>query len=143
MQGDLPVNRGEQPRGRWVVGLEDRPLLRLGGLLGLLEAVPVAGQRPDLSQQRRRRGQRAPLRVFVAQGAGQNECIEPVVFDRGDAVALPGSGGDAWRHREHGVALGLQVLDEHPFGALDRDRQGFPVLVQRGVEFGSGLSVTG
>jgi hypothetical protein len=45
--------------------------------------------------------------MLVAQGVGEHEGVEPVVFDRSDPVALPGPGGDAWGHREHGVASGL------------------------------------
>jgi hypothetical protein len=97
VQGDLPVDRGEQPRRRGVVGLQDRPRLGFGGLLGLLETISVTGQRPDLSQQRRRRDQRSPVRVLVAQGVGQDERVEPVVLDRSDPVALPRPGGDARR----------------------------------------------
>jgi hypothetical protein len=76
------------------------------------------------------------VRVLVAKGVGQDERVEPVVFDRGDPVALPRSSGDARGHREDGVTAGVQVLDEDSFGALDGDRQGCPVLGKCGVELG-------
>ena len=122
-QRDLPVHRGEQPDRRRVVGLQDHPQLVLHRLLGLQQPVPVAGQRLDLGQQRRRHRQRPPVGVLVAQRVGEHERVEPVVLDRGDLVALPGARRDPRRHREHDMTVRLQLLDQQPLGALDRDRQ--------------------
>jgi hypothetical protein len=78
-----------------VVGLQDHPQLRFHRLLGLLQPVPVPGERLDLGQQRRRDGQRPPVLMFVAQRVGQHERVKAVVFDRGDSVTLACSGSDA------------------------------------------------
>ncbi len=51
-EGDLAVHRGEQPRRCRVVGLQDRPQLGLGRLLGLEQPVTVARERPKLGEQR-------------------------------------------------------------------------------------------
>jgi hypothetical protein len=79
-QRDLPVDRGEQPRWGWVVGLQDRAQLRLGALLGGQQPVTVAGQRPQLGQQRAAPRQRPPVGVLVAQGVGQHERVKDVVL---------------------------------------------------------------
>jgi hypothetical protein len=42
---------GQPCRGR-VIGLQDHAQLMLSGLLGFPQTGPVAGERPDLSQQR-------------------------------------------------------------------------------------------
>jgi hypothetical protein len=55
------------PGRRWMVGLQDGAQLRLGALLGSQQPVPVAGQRPQLSQDRAWDRQRPPVGVLMAQ----------------------------------------------------------------------------
>jgi hypothetical protein len=135
-QGDLPVDRGEQPRRCRVVGLQDGAQLRFGALLGGQQPVPVAGQGADLSQQWARQRQRPPVGVLMAEAVGQHERVEDVVLAAGGPVALPGPGRDPGRDRIDEVPAGLQVLNQQAFGAFDRHRQPRPELAQLTVELG-------
>jgi hypothetical protein len=72
--------------------------------------------------------------VLVPQGVGEHERVEPVVLDRGHAVALPGAGRDPRGHREHDMAVILQVLDEQALAALHGYREPTAVPGERGVE---------
>ncbi len=74
--------------------------------------------------------------VLVAEGVGEDEGVEAIVLGR-YSIALPGPSGDPGRHREHGMAPGLQVLDQEPLGALQGDRCSLAVAAQLVVEIGS------
>jgi hypothetical protein len=62
--------------------------LRLDALLGLQQSVPVAGERAQLGEGRGGDGQRALVRVLVAQSVGQGEGVENVALAAGHPVAL-------------------------------------------------------
>ena len=47
--------------------------------------------------------------VLVAQRVCEHERIEPIVFDRGDFVALPRLGGDPRRDRDDLVTAVLEM----------------------------------
>ena len=126
----------EQPRCREVVGLQDGAKLRLGALLGDQQPIPVAGQRPQLRQQRAAGWQRPPMGVLVAQGVGQHERVEHVVLAAGSPVALPGAGRDPRTDRIDPMPAGLQVLHQQPLGPLHRDRQPGPKPAELLVEPG-------
>jgi hypothetical protein len=77
---------------------------------------------------------------LAAEGVRQDKRVEPVIFGRGDAVAFQRSGSDARRHREDGLAAGVQC-STRIFGALDRDQQSCAVQGERGVELGHTLDI--
>jgi hypothetical protein len=60
--------------------------------------------------------------MLVLERVGQDECVEPVIFDRCHPVAFAGPGSDPRRYRKDGMAAVVQVLDEQAPGPLDRDR---------------------
>ena len=119
--------RGGRPPG-------SRAQLCLRALLGGQQPIPVAGQRPQLGQQRAAGWQWPPVGVLVAQGVGQHEGVEDVVFAAGGPIALPGPGRDPRRDRVDHMPSGLQVLNQQPLGPLDRDRQPGPKPTELLVE---------
>jgi hypothetical protein len=116
-----------------MVGLQDGAQLRLGALLGMQQPAPVAGQRAQLGQQRAARRQRSPVRGLVAQGVGQHERVEAVVFAAGGPV-----GPLAWAaiRDETGWTTCPSACrcSTSSLGSFHRDRQSRPKLAQFLVE---------